>query len=367
MRNPKERIIVSLILLIFIFALFSVIVSSTDEIRLSARSASLYEPETRSFLYEKNADIKLPMASTTKIMTALVVLENSLSTDKVTVGKNAVGVEGSSLYLKEGETLSVENLLYGLMLRSANDAGVALAEAIGGSIEGFADMMNARAEKIGLKSTHFTNPHGLDNKEHYTTAKELAIISAEALKNEKFKEIVSTYKKEIVNGDGEKRLVVNHNKLLKLYDGAIGVKTGFTKKSGRCLVGAAERNGLTFISVTIDAPNDWNDHEKLFDYGYSHMEKRVLAKFGDFSYKIPVIDGNKNEITVENKDEFYKIMNISDQEIHSFVKMSRYVCAPVKEGDILGKVVFKQGNKVIGEINLYALENVDKVKKHRLF
>ena len=242
MRNPRERLITSIILLIFIFTLFSIIVYSTSELTISAKSATLYEPVTKSFLYEKNADVRLPMASTTKIMTALVAIENADLQTVVTAGENAYGTEGSSLYLKIGESYTLEEMLYGLMLRSANDAAVAIAETVCGSVEAFADLMNAKAEQLGLSDTHFTNSHGLDDPHHYTTARELAVIASEALKNETFKRIVSTYKISIESSLGETRLLVNHNKLLKLYDGAIGVKTGFTKKSGRCLVGAAEKN-----------------------------------------------------------------------------------------------------------------------------
>jgi D-alanyl-D-alanine carboxypeptidase len=164
------------------------------------------------------------------------------------------------------------DLLFGLMLRSANDAAAAIAYEISGSIEAFADKMNEKAESLGLTDTHFTNPHGLDDKEHYTTARELAIITGEALKNDTFLQIVSTKKQIITNSDGESRLLINHNKLLNMYENTIGVKTGFTKKSGRCLVGAAERDGVRLITVTINAPDDWKDHTALFDYGFSKLK-----------------------------------------------------------------------------------------------
>ena len=367
MKTPKERIIVALILLIFVFALFSVIVSSTSETQLSARAATLYEPTNGEFLFQKNADQRLPMASTTKIMTALVALESTDADAEITVATEACGIEGSSLYLKPNEVLSMRELLYGLMLRSANDAAAAIAYAVGGSIEGFSQLMNTRAKQMGLTDTHFTNPHGLDAPEHYTTAKELAVIAAEALKNPLFKEIVSTYKAEITNSAGESRLVVNHNKLLKLYDGAIGVKTGFTKKCGRCLVGAAERDGLTFISVTIDAPDDWNDHIKLFDLGFSTLEVRRIAKPGDFYYEIPIIGGDSEIIHVSNTDSLSLIMSKSAPEISTRVKLNRYTAAPVSAGDVMGKVEFIQNGTVISELNLYAKETVRIPEKKKLF
>lgn len=367
MKNNKERIITALILLIFVFALFSIIVSSTSEISLSARSASLYEPKTKSFIYQKNANIRLPMASTTKIMTALVALENGNTEDIITVSSKSTGIEGSSLYLKAGEKMKLGDLLYAVMLRSANDAAAAVAEGVAGSIEAFSELMNQKASELGLKNTHFTNPHGLDDPEHYTTASELAIISAEALKNSTFKEIVSSYKKIIVNTDGEERLIVNHNKLLNLYKDAIGVKTGFTKKSGRCLVGAAERNGLMLITVTIDAPSDWNDHRTLFDLGFSTLERITLASPGEFSYTLPVINGEFESITVSNTDEFSYIKRFDEVDAIPSVQLSRYLVAPIKKGDAVGKITFLKGKEVIGEINLYAEQTINTIDKKGLF
>ena len=272
MKNPKERIIVFSIFLIFVFILYSTVIFSASDMRLSAKSAVLYDPHSESFLYSKNADTRLPMASTTKIMTALVAIESASLEATVDISDDAIGTEGSSLYLKEGERMTMGDLLFGLMLRSANDAAAAIAYEISGSIEAFADKMNEKAESLGLTDTHFTNPHGLDDKEHYTTARELAIITGEALKNDTFLQIVSTKKQIITNSDGESRLLINHNKLLNMYENTIGVKTGFTKKSGRCLVGAAERDGVRLITVTINAPDDWKDHIALFDYGFSKLK-----------------------------------------------------------------------------------------------
>ena len=276
MKNPKERIVIVSIFLILLFIFYATVVFSADGVSVSAKSAALYDPASKSFLYTKNADMQLPMASTTKIMTALVAIENADLDKSVSISDDAIGTEGSSLYLKRGETMTMKDLLMGLMLRSANDAAAAIAYEISGSIEAFAEKMNEKATQIGALNTNFTNPHGLDDPSHYTTAKDLAIITAEALSNKTFLNIVSTKKHIIKNSDGEARLLTNHNKLLNLYDGAIGVKTGFTKKSGRCLVGAAERDGTRLISVTINAPDDWNDHKALFDYGFFKLKSVPL-------------------------------------------------------------------------------------------
>ena len=250
-------------------ALFSIpIQASAEAISVSARAAIVYSPADNRIIYSKEPYLRLPMASTTKIMTALIAIENLQDDEMIVIPDEATGIEGSSIYLKTGESLSAQDLLYSLMLRSANDAAEALAYAVSSDIYEFSNLMNARAEELGLENTHFDNPHGLDSENHYTTAYDLAIISANALRNERFKQICSTLKYRFSTEGGE-RIVTNHNKLLNSYDGAIGIKTGYTKKCGRCLVSAAERNGLTLICVTLNAPNDWTDHKKLLDYGFS--------------------------------------------------------------------------------------------------
>lgn len=225
---------------------------------VSAKSAVLIETSADRIVYRKNADEKLPMASTTKIMTAICAIENTDDLDrKITVADCAVGVEGSSIYLKHGEHLSVRELVYGLMLSSGNDAAVAIACAVSGDVQRFAALMNETAKKIGVQNTSFKNPNGLDEEGHYTTAYDLARIASYALKNDEFKKIVSTYTTTIpYEGYSYDRRLKNHNKLLKLYDGCIGIKTGFTKKSGRCLVSAAERDGAVLVAVTLNAPDD---------------------------------------------------------------------------------------------------------------
>ena len=365
MKNPKDKIIVVILLLFALFLSYSIVIFSED-ISLSAKSSVLYEPEGKRFLFAKNADIPLPMASTTKIMTALVAFENSLPDDTVTVCERAVGVEGSSLYLKAGERLKMSDLIAGLMLRSANDAAEAIAYHISGSVEGFAELMNAKAKSLGLTLTSFKNPHGLHDDGHYTTARELAIISAEALSKPAIKDITSKKRVTIKNEDGEARLVLNHNKLLSLYDGAIGVKTGFTKKAGRCLVGAAERDGLTFITVTINAPDDWNDHAKLFDYGFSLFEMRTLIEEGQFSYEIPVVMGASETVFVKNTATVQKITERSRQEPTYEVDIPRYAVAPIEEGARLGTVKIYVDGELIAEEELIAQNAVLKQKK-RLF
>lgn len=231
---------------------------------VSAKSAILYDCTASRVLYEKNADCQSLIASTTKIMTGLLVSERCNLADVVEIPAEAVGVEGSSLYLKPGETLTVEDLLYGLMLQSGNDAAVALAIHCGGSVEEFVALMNQKAAELQLTGTHFANPNGLDDAENYATARDLAVLTQYALDNPVFAQVVRTKTATL----GGNRAVTNHNKLLWRYDGCIGVKTGFTRAAGRILVSAAERDGRRLVVVTIGASDDWNDHTKLLDYGF---------------------------------------------------------------------------------------------------
>ena len=231
---------------------------------VSSQSAVLMDARYGLVLFEKDADRRLPMASTTKIMTALTALANAAPETVIRTAPEAVGVEGSSVYLSEGEELTLEQLLYALLLQSANDAAAAIAVGVGGSIAEFADLMNAQAQRLGLTDTHFANPHGLDADGHYTTARELAVITREALSHPLIRKIVGTRRATIPQGENpDARLLVNHHRLLRTYPDAIGVKTGFTKKSGRCLVSAAERDGVTLIAVTLNAPDDWRDHTAM--------------------------------------------------------------------------------------------------------
>lgn len=362
--NCKRRVCIFLLAVAIMGLLLPIMTSAEGGISVSAESAVLYVPETSTFLYEKNADVRMPMASTTKIMTALIVLENAELCDKVKIPMEAVGIEGSSAYLRGDERLTVEELLYALMLQSANDVAVTLAYHIGGDVEAFADMMNERAEEMGLQNTHFTNSHGLDNEEHYTSAHDLAIIAAEALKNQDFKRIVSAGRMTFATEE-RRRTYVNHNKLLRLYDGCIGVKTGFTKKSGRCLVGAAEKDGLTMVSVTLDAPNDWNDHERLLDLGYSTLEKIKFCDIGDFSFTLPVLGGKVDSLSVQNTEARSIIIEKSEQELSEYVKLVRYAIAPVNKGDILGEVIFTLDGEEVTRVPIVATESIPSEKENK--
>ena len=340
--------------------------SATNAPSISARSAILIESSSGAVIFSKNPDEILPMASTTKIMTALVALENCDITKEIAISVDAIGVEGSSVYLYPEEKLTLEDLLYAMLLESANDAAAAIAIEVGGSIEGFAEMMNKKALELGLVNTHFENPHGLDGKTHYTTARELAIIAREAYSNGKFREIVSTYKKTIPLNETEGvRLLMNHNKLLRGYDGATGIKTGFTKKSGRCLVSAAERDGLTFIAVTLNAPDDWQDHKNMLDYGYSLLESRTVCDIGQFSYLLPAINGDCDHVMLKNLNKITVTLPRSAPEIKCRIELPRFVYSPVSQGEVIGRLVFYLDGQEIASSDLAAVTSVSMIENKK--
>ncbi len=334
---------------------------------LSAQSAVLIEAESGDVVFAKNADTPLPMASTTKIMTALVALELASPDRVIKTDARAVGVEGSSIYLVEGEELTLEQLLYALLLESANDAAAAIAIGLSGSIEAFADEMNRTARKMGLSNTHFTNPHGLDDEAHYTTAHELALIARAALENDLIRTVVSTYKTTIPHAALETgRLLVNHNRLLRTYEGCIGVKTGYTKRSGRSLVSAAERDGVRLIAVTINAPDDWNDHAAMLDYGFTCYKSVTLCERAQVTHTLPLVGGKASHAILENRDTLRVTLPINAGTVTQSIECRRFEYAPVTRDGVYGYAVFYcdtdgDGKAVeIARVPLYARASVKK-------
>jgi D-alanyl-D-alanine carboxypeptidase len=288
------------------------------------------------------------MASTTKIMTAIVALEKGNTKDIVKISGKAASVEGSSMYLKAGERISLGNLIYGLMLVSGNDAATAIAEHIAGDEEKFAKMMNAKAKEIGAENTHFTNPHGLSDDEHYTTAKDLAKITAYGLKNPVFAQIVKTVSKTVEREELGKTVLVNHNKLLKSYEGCIGVKTGFTKATGRCLVSATERDGVKLVCVTLNAGDDWNDHKKMCDGIFETYKATLYHRAGTVAKTVRVKNGRSESVGVLFKEDI-RLTERQNKEWEIFMEIPDSVYAPVKKGEVMGRIVavHKNGNKQI--------------------
>ena len=358
-RDNKGLFLAALILAAIIFSFLTIYAfgeHKSSGFSVSAKSAVLYQPDLDVFLYSKNADERLPMASTTKIMTALIALENSTMDEKVEIEDAAIGIEGSSAYLKRGDVLTMEELLYALLLQSANDAATAIAYHIGGNVEAFADMMNDRAEKLGLSNTHFENPHGLDGEKHYTTARELALIAAEAMKNEEFKKIVSTYKRTFATEE-RSRTYVNHNKLLHLYEGCIGVKTGFTKKAGRCLVSSAERNDVSLICVTLGCSDDWNYHRSIYEEYFGKLKAKELSEKVP-EVKISVCGGEESEVGAKPVSVNAAFFDGEEERIKTEISVFPFVFAPVEKGEVLGKAIFYLDGEKIAETPLAAEKSV---------
>ncbi len=331
--------------------------SAVGELSLSAKSAILINAQTNEVIYEKNAYEQRGMASTTKIMTALIALEEGDLNRSITVKDEDVRIEGTSIGLKDGDKITLETLVTGMLLESGNDAANVTATAIGGTREKFVSLMNKKAKSMGMKNTCFKNPSGLTEEGHYSTAFDMALLGSYAVKNEQFRSICSQSSVRVSYGNPEyQRTFKNHNKLLNSCDGVFGIKTGFTKASGRCLVSAAERNGVTLVAVTLSAPDDWRDHEKLFDYGFSRV-KAYNVDFDASDIKIPVVGSDKKYIKVKlNTDLYYTSENIKQTEI--FVCCEKFLYADVKKGDVVGFVkVFSPDKTLLCESKLLSAED----------
>ena len=311
---------------------------------ISAGSAVLMDAKTGRILYEKDPHNRHLIASTTKIMTALIVCEQCNVLDRMRIPKEAVGIEGSSMYLREGEVLTVQELLYGLMLHSGNDAAVALAIYCGGTVEGFVELMNDKARTLGLSNTHFANPNGLDHPEHYSTAHDLAVLAAYAMENPIFSKTVST--KTLTLGQ---RSMKNHNKLLWTVEGADGVKTGFTRAAGRVLVSSAVREGRRLIAVTIRDPNDWQDHKALLDQGFRNYQLKQLVSSGQQLGERFVISGTENSVVVfATADFYYPVM--ADEQISVILSAPEFAYAPVSAGAEAGFAYVCIDDKAVGKV-----------------
>ena len=313
---------------------------------ISAQKAILVDGNTGRILYEKNADSQSLIASTTKIMTALVVCEQCNVLDRMRIPKEAVGIEGSSMYLQEGEVLTLQDLLYGMMLHSGNDAATALAIYCGGTVEGFAELMNDKAEILGMTGSHFVNPHGLDALEHYSTARDLAILAREAMKNPIFAATVSAKSVSAAN-----RRLTNHNKLLWRVEGANGVKTGYTKAAGRILVSGAKRDGRQLIAVTINAPNDWNDHSIMLEEGFARYTQRQLVHKGDVLGMQDVAWGTNDKVSLVASEDFYWAM-AQGEVISILLPGNGFVYAPISEGQWAGNAHILVDGEKVGTIEL---------------
>lgn len=352
-----KKMVALLVLCLLSFNIFCVFVCAEQNI--SAKAAIVLVADTKEVLFDKSANLRLPMASTTKIMTALLLAEQPELSKTVRVTKEMITVEGSSMGLSEGDVVSYRDLLYGMLLSSGNDAANATAYALGGGIKGFAIMMNNKAKEIGLKNTSFVTPSGLDDENHYTTAYDMAVLTAEALKNTAFRVACSSKSAVIYFGSPKvKRVLTNHNKLLSDYDGMIGVKTGFTKKSGRCLVTAAERDGKRIVAVTLNAPDDWNDHKKLLDYGFENTTVFNNVNLCNQDV-LPLISGQADLVRLVYEKKQISVSQKNADNISHKIILSKFVYTPVGTGETVGRIEYYLNNKRITTSDIYSAADVE--------
>jgi len=317
--------------------------AAPDRIGTNAETAALIDVKSGRLLYTQGGDKRMRIASLTKIMTAIVAIENGKLSDSVKVSKNAFGKEGSSIYLKLGEEMSLHHMLYGLMLRSGNDAATAIAEHVGGSESGFVLLMNEKARDLGMANSRFMNPHGLDHNDHYSTANDMAKLTAYALSNPVFQEIVRTEVKKVPNpSESWDHVWYNKNKMLNIYNGADGVKTGYTKLAKRCLVSSATRNGQQLAVVTLNDPNDWLDHSRLFDWGFKHYKNVKLVQKGD------ALDNG----LAAGGTFVYAVSEGEEAAITKKLELSEAGSTAYRLGDA-GKLTFFMNGKSIGSVPVY--------------
>lgn len=334
------------------------LLSRAQEISTSARACVVIDEKSGRVLLSHNAEEPLPMASTTKIMTALLAMENSSMEEAVTCGRNAFGVPGTSIYLSQGETLSMEHMLYGLMLASGNDAAVAIAEHVGGSVDAFCRMMTARAAELGCRNTVFLTPHGLPQEGHFTTALDLALIAREAMQHAFFRELVSTRRATIPwEGRAYDRVLNNKNRLLSDYEGATGIKTGYTKKAGRCLVFGAERSGMRIIGVVLNCPDWFGEAARLMDTAFDRFESVTMLNAGEELTRLAVQHAGEQTVSIVAGRELTGVIPKGGKaEID--IDLPQTLDAPVNCGEQVGTASLVCGGEVITTVPLIAAGNV---------
>ncbi|MDD2189711.1 MAG: D-alanyl-D-alanine carboxypeptidase [Eubacteriales bacterium] len=331
---------------------------------ISAQNAILIEANSGEVLYEKNAEEKAYPASITKIVTALLAIENGDPKKMAKISGNAAGIEGSSIYLEKGELISLQDLIYGLMLRSGNDAAIAISEEIGGSTEEFVAMMNKRVKELGAVNTNFMNPNGLHNTEHYTTAKDMAIISKAAMKNAEFKQVAAAKSWVTDRGDGKYNYFYNKNKVVYQYDGGTGIKIGYTKAAGRTLVASSERNGMELICVVMNAPDWFQDTYKLMDYAYNQYETATIIK-GQLPLKVVRIwQGDKDFVRIGPKEDIVcPVRKESENKISIEYVLPDRQKAPVKRWEEAGCLKIYVNDRYIFSKPLYYMEDIEKINE----
>ncbi|OHR64290.1 D-alanyl-D-alanine carboxypeptidase [Bacillus sp. HMSC76G11] len=355
MRQWKQ---IAAIVLIFFLLISGLPRHSSAEMGVSARSAILIEQESGRVLFEKDAHAIRRIASITKIMTAILAIESGKMDEKATVSNRAIHTEGSAVYLQEGEKIKLEDLVYGLMLRSGNDAAVAIAEHVGGSVEGFVHLMNQKAAEIGMMNTEFANPHGLDDHEnHYSSAYDMAILTRYAMENPMYQKISGTKVHRAPNPNEQwDRVWRNKNKLLtSLYEYSTGGKTGYTKRAKRTLVSTAQKNGMNLVAVTIDASDDWNDHIEMFNMAFSKYDLFKIKESGTLK-KIDIKDKiYKNKLFIK-RDVFYPLTEDEEDDLRidvSIVKPEKSWKDPEDVPNVVGKMTIIVDDERVDEVPIY--------------
>ncbi len=362
-KKMKIRLIGFLLAVMFLGCGFSFPSEIPTEYKVSstAQSAYLFDALSGRVFYEKNENLKRAMASTTKIVSAITAIENCDNLDeKFEIDSRAVGIEGSSIYLKKGERMSVRDLLYGLMLRSGNDCACAIAYHIAGSIEDFASLMNELSKKVGAENSHFSNPHGLDDDNHYTTAKDLAQLTGYALNNPIFKEIVSTKHIKIKDENDEYRYMTNKNRLLSSLEGCVGVKTGYTKKAGRCLVSAVEKNGMRLVSVVLNCGPMFEESAAMLNAICENYRCVEILSPWQYITDIPLNDGEIACVQVFSKRGFKLPLSQEEcDDIHIRIDVPKELNTPIQNEAEVGKVEIYFKKHLIFCEKIYTLREVD--------
>ncbi len=353
--KPIAVIVIATIFLIYASFPVSAQEHATVAVSSSASSAVLYEPTSGQVLFEKNAHQTRPMASTTKLMTALIACERLPADTVLTATSQALAVEGSSMGLRVGDTITRDDLLYGLLLSSGNDAANVLALSVAGSFEAFAALMNERAAAIGMTHSHFVTPSGLDADGHGASAYDMALLAAEVLRNDTLATICATATKLITIGDRTVTLQ-NHNKLLSRYDGAVGMKTGYTSLAGRCLVSAATRDGVTLIAVTLDCANDWEEHETMLDEGFALTCQLTLTP--PSLPKLSVFGGNVGSVTLGATTTTVTVLRSCAEDVQTVVKLPSYLWAPFQAKKTVGEISYYLHGSCIASVAVTTVEAV---------
>lgn len=360
---------VCVILSVLLLFSFPVVVNaeSDSEPSISAEAYILYCADNGQIINSKNENKKMKPASTTKIMTSLIALEESASSNKKVTFTDEMVAEGSSMYLKVGEQVTLEDLATGMMMSSGNDAANATALTVSGSIENFAEHMNTRAKQIGMNDTHFVTPSGLDDENHYSTAYDLALLMTYALENEDFAELTSQKSATVdfIEPESKKVTYSNHNRLLSLYEYCTGGKTGYTMAAGRCLVSSAKKDGLTLVCVTLNDRNDWNDHIALYDYGFEKYSC-YCSDDSNFYADIPCVGGKSDKVAVTGEKDTSIVVESEDKsKIEQKIYADSFLYAPIEKNYVVGRIDYLIDGKIVSSVNLVAVEKIENKKENK--